>query len=267
MFFKPKVVMPSGPVRVLLLFSNSLSASLYLISETEKNPSLKEQIAIVGAATDNMRASDIKTLDMKNIYYRSFDRNLFASKREGTASKVNAEYILKIKELTAEFKPTLVLLDNFTLDGASIENVFQIPVLEDVLVCMDGTKITTFSGENAVRNAILSGKKEFRGGAFIYINGKRHLVALSRKFQLDIQKLASISLSDDFERYVKISNKKYIWNCSGPVIVKALELIASGRIEEKGGRLYIKEGGSSIQGFYNMITECVQGIYGIETPQ
>ncbi|MCX8189831.1 MAG: hypothetical protein N3F05_01225 [Candidatus Diapherotrites archaeon] len=264
MFFKPRVALPSGQARVLLLFSNSLSSSLYVISEIEKNSAMKGLFSIVGSATDNVRATGIKTIDMKNIYYRSFDRKLFTSKKGGSKENCDAEFVAKIKELTAEFKPNIIILDNFATDGGSIENIFKMPVLDSMVVCIEGVKVTTFSGENAIRNAILNDKRELRAGVFLYINGSKHLFVLSKKFQIDLQKLGAISISDDFERFIRLSNEKYIWNCSGPALLKALELVASCKAEEKGGRLYIKEGGSSIQGFYNMITECAQGICGIE---
>ncbi|MEM4662660.1 MAG: hypothetical protein QXM75_01415 [Candidatus Diapherotrites archaeon] len=255
---------PSGLQSVLILFSNLLGSSLYVINETEKNPKLQDKIRIVGAVTDNLRASGIKTLEMKNICYRALDKELFLKKKGSKDDSATIEYISKLKDLTSDFKPTILLLDNFSIDGATVGNVYDIPIIETMFVALEGTKITTFSGENAVRNAILAGKRELRAGSFIYMNKRKHLLAFSKKLPLDLQKLGEIKNSDEFETYVRLYNEKYIWNCTGPLALKSIELVAEGKLEYRGEKLYIKEDGTAVQGFYNMITECVQGIEGIK---
>lgn len=264
MFFKPRQLIDAKQIKVLLLFSDSLHVGAYLLSELEKDPKLQEKIAIAGSLTNSIRAQGTKTMAMKNIVCRAIDEEMFAKKKALEKEKASVEYLKKVKESIADFRAHIAVSDNFTIDSMLVEDVFDMPVLEAPLVSTEGSKITTFSGENAVRNAILSGKRELQSGAFITVEGKQYLIVLSRKLPLDLQKLAAINTSDEFESYLKMYREKYIWNCSGPAVIKALELIAEGRIVTKGGKLYIKEGNNFMQGFYNMTTECIQSLYGFK---
>jgi len=264
MFFKPKPLIETKQLRVLILFSNSLSVSSYLLSELEKYPQMQDKIIIVGSLTNNIRAVGTKTMEMKNITCRAIDEEMFAKKKELQKNNVSLDYLKKVKDTIIEFKPHLVLSDNFTIESTLVESVFEMPVLETAFVSTEGNKITTFTGENVVRNVILSSKRDLQAGAFITTEGKQYLLVLSRKLPLDLQKLANITNSDEFERYVKIFAEKYIWQCAGPAAKKALELFLEGKIVTKGGKLYIKEGNEYLQGFYNMTTECIQSIYGLK---
>ena len=263
MFFKPKPLIEKQPLRVFLLFSNGLSASNYLFSELEKDAKLAERIDIVGALTNNNRAQAINALAIRRIDCRVMDETTFIKKKALGEKNAEVEYLKKIRETIAEFSPDVLLSDGFTIESRLLSNIFSLPVVESVLATIEGKGIITFFGENAVRNAILSSRRELQAGAFLTLKNKIHLVALSRKLPLDLKRLSEIRDSDEFEKYVGVFGEKFSWSCSGPVALQALKLLADGRVGIKGKKLYIREDNEWLHGFYNLTTECVQTYYGL----
>jgi hypothetical protein len=264
MFFKPKPLIEKQPLRVFLLFSNGLTATNYLFSELEKDSKLAKKITFVGALTNNSRAQAINVLSIRRVDCRVMDEMIFIKKKALGKENAEVEYLRKIRETIAEFKPDVVLSDGFTIESQLLNSVFSLPVVESVLTTIEGKGIITFLGENAVRNAILSSKRELQAGAFLTIKNKIHLVALSRKLPLDLKRLSEIRDSEEFEKYVGVFKEKFSWSCSGPATLQALKLLADGRIGLKGNKIYIKEDNEWLHGFYNLTTECVQSYYGLK---
>ena len=152
----------------------------------------------------------------------------------------------------------MIINDNFALESVQLAKRFKLPVLECCLVDREGQTITRFQGHNAVRNAILASKRVLKVGAFLAKRKSLHLIVISKKLPLDLKRLANVKDDTEFEKYVDVFAEKFKWNCSGPCMLQALELIAEQRIGFRMNSIYIKENKRWKKGFYNMATNSIE---------
>jgi len=259
LFFWPSPLIKEKPLKAAVLFSDELASMQFVLSELNRKDGLTRKINIVGAFTSKIRARAINLLRLRNVECRIIDKKMFLNKRKKISKeKAVEEYLERVLDELVEFEPSLIINDNFGFESVQLAKRFKLPVLECSLIYREGQAITKFQGHNAVRNAILASKRVLQAGAFLAKGGSLHLMAISKKLPLDLKRLANVKDDAEFEKYVDVFAEKFKWNCLGPCMLQALELIAGQRIGFKMNSIYIKENKRWKNGFYNMATDSIE---------
>lgn len=258
MLFWPSPLIKKKPLEAAILFSDELASMHFVLSELDRKSELKKKIKIVCAFTNKISAKAMDMLALRHVECRALDKEMFIRKRKEEGEKKAVDkYFERILEEIAEFKPSIIINDNFGFESTDISNRLKLPVLECILISHEGSSIIRFQGSNAVRNAILESKRVLQAGAFLAKADALHLIVTSGKLPLDLKRLANIKDSIEFEKYVGIFNEKFKWSCLGPCMLKAMELISEQQIGHKLGSIYVKDRGRWKKGFYNMETNSV----------
>lgn len=261
LLFWPSPLIKKKPLKAAILFSDELASMQFVLSELGRRKALARKIDIVVAFTNKIKAKAIDLLALRHVECRIVDEEMFLSKRKNMdKKKAIDEYFERITNELAEFEPSLIINDNFGIESTELATRLKLPVLECSLISRKGRLITRFQGRNVVRSAILAGKRVLQAGAFLAKPDSLYLVVTSRRLPLDLKRLAHINDSAEFEKYVDIFSEKFKWSCSGPCILKALELISEQRIGHRFGTFYIKEKERWEKGFYNMETDSIENV-------
>ncbi len=253
MLFWHNQIVKRIPLRILLVFGKELSVSHYLLSELDKNTDLGKKLRLAGAFSTAIRSKGTDLIRLRGIECRIIDKEMFFKKRRHLDKKKAAnEYLQRIEGEISEFDASLAINDNSEIESVALAKALRIPVIESLLIDLEGGKLTTFYGSNAVRNAILSSKRYLQAGAFLIHRNTRYLTVVSKILPLDLERLSKVKDSEGFEKYVDIFKEKFNWSCSGPVLVEALKLLAEKKVCLKWGKLHIKDSGRWKKGFYDM---------------
>ena len=260
--FTPLFNPANQPVRIAALFSGNAGSTQFLIREVSKKPELASKIKVVCALTDKRitrGASALKDLGVPVIEldFKEFCASQNINSKDLQGRKKYFELVLG--EL-AKFEPDILMLSGFMkIITEPLLSAFENKILNvhpaNLTIKENGKP--KFTGDNAVLDAINAGERDVRSSVHL-VSAEVDcgpIIAVSKPERVDTKKVKRLKKSKEkLEEYALELQEKLKRKGDDPAFLKALELIAEGKVAVKKGKVYIEENREWREGYFDLRT-------------
>ncbi len=220
-------------LRVAVLFSGNAGSAQFVQKQIAEKSRLKNKIQIVCALTDKNIARGIPALEALGIPIIKTDFKEFCASHSLETRDLNGrkKYFEFVSEKLKEFNPDILMLSGFMkIITEPLLSEFENRIINvhpaDLSIMENGKP--KFTGDNAVKDAINAGEKFVRSSVHIVL-GKVDcgpVIVLSKP----------IAVSGSAEETQEILKREG----DDPAFLKALELIAEGKVAVECGNVFIE---------------------------
>ncbi len=260
--FTPLFNPANQPLRIGVLFSGNAGSAQFLVREMHKKPGLASRIKVVCALTDKKITRGASALKDLGVPVTKLDFKEFCALQNINTKDLRERekyFNLVLGELE-KFEPDILMLSGFMkIITEPLLSAFANRILNvhpaNLAVKENGKP--KFTGDNAVLDAIRAGEREVRSSVHLVSREVDcgSIIVLSKPVKVNTHFLGQIK--DDMgkvEEYANSLQEKLKREGDDPAFLKALELIAEGRVAVKKGKLYIKESKEWEKGYLNLET-------------
>lgn len=242
---KTSVFDADRPLRMVVFFSGGASGVRYL---AEHDPNYGDRYEVVGGFTDSPECAGVDYLQAADVPVVTNDIRAFYADRDAETRnmEVREEYDAETRELIARFDPDLILLSGYMwiLTAPIIDTYPTINVHPADLTIEDESGTRVYTGYDPVHDAIVAGETTTRSSVHFVTTDvdEGPLLVVSEPFDVHrdlVETLAEYDADDALHSYVDAHQEWMKWDGDGPCFAKAVELIATGRVERDGSDVYI----------------------------
>ena len=228
------------PLRVVVFFSGSASGFRYLATTDDR---YGDAYRVVGGFTDDADCSGVEHLENHGVPVVSSDIDAFYAERgaETGNMEVRTAYDEHTRELIEGFDADLVLLSGYMwiLTDPILESYPVINVHPADLTIDDEDGDRVYVGADPVYDAIVTGETETRSSVHAVTADVDAGPVLVRSKPFEVHRplvdgLIEFGADDALRDYVDAHQEWMKWEGDGPAIARALQLIATGRVELDG---------------------------------
>lgn len=266
--FKPKPLFESKnqPMKLVALFSGNAGSAKHILKQTMKKPVLKKKMQLVGAFTDNKYAPGANALRDLGVEVKALDFNRYCvinniNKRD---LKQRKKYFQKALNKINQLNPDFLMLSGFMkILTEPVLSKFNYRILNvhpaDLTILEKGKP--KFTGANVVFDAIKAGESEVRASIHFVTKSVDcgPVLVLSKPVKVNKKKAVKLKKKEKkLQEYADSVQEELKRKGDDPAFLKALELVAEGRVAGKKGQTFIKEKGKWKQGYFDLKTNRVE---------
>lgn len=260
--FNPK----KKPLKIAVLFSGNASSAYFVLEERRKNPELRKKLEFVGAFTDNRYSRGMRALESLGLDVASIDFNRFCIINKLNPKDLNdrKKYFKKVLWELKQMNPDIIMLSGFmkiiTEPVLSAFNYRMLNVHPADLTILENKK-PKFKGDRAVLDALLAGQDSIKASIHFVTTDVDcgPVLVVSKPLKVDKKKVKKLKKNKTkLKEYAEFLQEKLKRSGDDPAFLKALELIADGKVALRKGKVYIKEKGKWKQGYYDLESDSVK---------
>ncbi|MFW5919333.1 MAG: phosphoribosylglycinamide formyltransferase [Halanaeroarchaeum sp.] len=228
------------PLRVVVFFSGSASGFRYLATNDDR---YGDDYRVVGGFTDDPDCPGVDHLENHGVPVESTDIEAFYAERNADTGDmgVREDFDDRTASLVEDFDADLVLLSGYMwiLTDPIVGSYPVVNVHPADLTVEDENGDRVYVGADPVYDAIVAGEAETRSSVHAVTADvdAGPVIVRSKPFEVHrslADSLIEFGAEDALRAYVDAHQEWMKWEGDGPAIARALQLIATGRVELDG---------------------------------
>ena len=242
----------SERLSVVALFSGGASGVRYLLEKSRQDANYR----ITAGLADSEDCSGINTLDQHGVPVE------VVKKRDLNNGESDSRYFGRVAESVKEYDPDLILLSGFMkIVKEPLLSRFEDQIINvhpaDLRIEENGKR--KYRGTDTVRRTISSGAREIRSTVHLVTRGvdEGPILVVSEPVRINRRLVRTF---EEFDRdmvrsYADILQEWMKWACDGPAIKRAIELIATGKVNIDGNDVSFEGKNPSKSSYYDLEKE------------